>query len=169
MSNFSKPLLTNFSIICSWKHFKFNYQQIYPPIPILNFPASWDGKSICLQCGRPRFNPWVGKILWRRKWQPTPVLLPGKSHGWRSVVGYSPWGRKESDTTERRRFHFHTQPYFLPILTQEELSYFMSKVASLPWYLHPSLHWPWKRKAQRVDEWLSDCPALGQGRMRCDC
>ena len=47
-------------------------------------------QSICLQCGRPRFDPWVGKILWRRKWQPTPVLLPGKSHGQRSIVGYSP-------------------------------------------------------------------------------
>jgi len=58
-----------------------------------------DSKVSCLQCGRPGFNPWVGKILWRRKWQPTPVLLPGKSHGQRSVVGYSPRGRKESDTT----------------------------------------------------------------------
>ena len=38
---------------------------------------------------------------WRRKWQPTPVFLPGESHGWRSMVGYSPWGRKELDTTER--------------------------------------------------------------------
>ena len=37
---------------------------------------------------------------WRRKWQPTPVLLPGESHGGWSLVGYSPWGRKESDTTE---------------------------------------------------------------------
>ena len=37
--------------------------------------------SVCLQCGRPRFDPWVGNILWRRKWQPTPVLLPGKSQG----------------------------------------------------------------------------------------
>ena len=46
-----------------------------------------------------RFDPWVGKIPWRRKWQPTPVLLPGKSHGQRSLVGYSPWGRKESDMT----------------------------------------------------------------------
>ena len=42
-----------------------------------------------------------GKIPWRRKWQPTPVLLPGKSHGCRSLVGYSPWGCKESDTTKR--------------------------------------------------------------------
>ena len=47
------------------------------------------------------FDPWVGKIPWRRKWQPTPGLLPGKFHGLRSQVGYSPWGRKESDTTER--------------------------------------------------------------------
>ena len=46
----------------------------------------------------------VGKIPWRRKWQPTPVLLPGESHGWRSLVGYSPQGRKESDTTERIHF-----------------------------------------------------------------
>ena len=50
---------------------------------------------------RPGFNPWVGKIPWRRKWQSTPGLLPGKSHGQRSLVGYSPCGRKESDTTER--------------------------------------------------------------------
>ena len=52
------------------------------------------------QCGRPGFDPWVGKISWTRKWQPTPVFLPGKLHGWRSLVGYSPWGHKESDTTE---------------------------------------------------------------------
>ena len=45
----------------------------------------------------------AGEILWRRKWQPTPVVLPGKSHG-RNLVGYSPWGRKESDTTERLDF-----------------------------------------------------------------
>ena len=44
------------------------------------------------------------KIPWRRKWQPTPVLLPGKSHGRRSLVGYSPWGCKESDTTEQLHF-----------------------------------------------------------------
>ena len=43
---------------------------------------------------------------WRRQWQPTPVLLPRKSHGRRSLVGCSPWGRYESDTTERLHFHF---------------------------------------------------------------
>ena len=52
------------------------------------------------QCRRPRFDPWVGKIPWRREWQPTPVLLLGKPHGWRSLVGYTPWGHKESETTE---------------------------------------------------------------------
>ena len=50
------------------------------------------------------FVPLFGKILWRRKWQPTPVLLPGKSYGQRSVVGYSPWGRKESDATKHLQF-----------------------------------------------------------------
>ena len=49
----------------------------------------------------------VGKISQRRKWQPTPVFLPGKFHGQRSLVGYSPWGHKESDTTEQ--LHFHLQ------------------------------------------------------------
>ena len=48
-------------------------------------------------CG---FHPWVGKIPWRRAWQPTPVFLPGESHGQGSPVGCSPWGHKESDTTE---------------------------------------------------------------------
>ena len=45
-------------------------------------------------------------LIWRRQWHPTPVLLPGKSHGWRSLVGCSPWGRKESGMTERLHFHF---------------------------------------------------------------
>ena len=50
------------------------------------------------------------KIPWRRKWQSTPVLLPGKSHGWRSLIGYSPWGRKESDTTEQLHFFSLSHP-----------------------------------------------------------
>ena len=47
---------------------------------------------ICLQCGRPGFDPRVGKIPWRREWIPTPALLPGKFHGQRSLVGYNPLG-----------------------------------------------------------------------------
>ena len=53
-----------------------------------------------LQRRRPKFDPWIGKIPWRRRWQSTPVFLPEKSHGQRSLAGYSPWGHKESDTTE---------------------------------------------------------------------
>ena len=45
-----------------------------------------------MQCRRLGFSPWVGKITWRNKWQPTPVFLPGKSHGQKSLVGCSPWG-----------------------------------------------------------------------------
>ena len=54
-------------------------------------------------CQRHRFHPWVRKIPWRRKWQSTPVFLPGESHGQRGLAGHSPWGRKESDRTERLR------------------------------------------------------------------
>ena len=67
---------------------------------ILMFPWWLRWKRICLQCRRPGFNPWVGKISRRRKWQPTPVFLPGESHGQRNLVGYSPLGHKELDRTE---------------------------------------------------------------------
>ena len=50
---------------------------------------------------RPGFDPWVGKIPWRREWQPTPVFLSGEFHGQRSLAGYSAWGCQESDTTEQ--------------------------------------------------------------------
>ena len=64
----------------------------------LGFFGSPYGKESA--CRRPGFNPWVGKIPWRRDWQPTPVFLPGEFHGQRSLVGYSLGGCKESDTTE---------------------------------------------------------------------
>ena len=53
----------------------------------------------------PWFNPWDGKIPWRTAWQPTPVFLPGESHGWRCLVGYSPWGCTELDMTEQLTTH----------------------------------------------------------------
>ena len=49
---------------------------------------------------RCRFDPWVRKILWGWKWQPTPTFLPGESHGGKRLAGYGPWGCKELDTTE---------------------------------------------------------------------
>ena len=57
------------------------------------------------------FEPWIGKIPWRRKWQPAPVFLPGKSHGQRSLAGYSPWGRKRvrHDLATKQHQHQHVK------------------------------------------------------------
>ena len=63
------------------------------------FPVNASGKESACQCTRLGFNPWVEKIPWRRTWQPTSVFLPGESHGQRSLVGYSPWGHRQSDMT----------------------------------------------------------------------
>ena len=87
-------------------------------------------------------------FIWRKKWWPTPVLLPGKSHGWRSLVGYSPWSRKELDTPERLQFtHFilyhwrrkwqHT-PVFLPGESQGQRSLVG--------------HGPWRRRESDTTE-----------------
>ena len=72
-------------------------------IPNIGFPGGTSSKEPACQCRRHKrhgISPWVGKIPWRRKWQSTPVFSPGGSHGLKSLVGYSPWGHKESDTTE---------------------------------------------------------------------
>ena len=61
---------------------------------VRNLPAQ------CMRHKRHGFDPRVRKIPWRRAWKPTPVFLPGESHGQRSLAGYSPWGRIESDMTE---------------------------------------------------------------------
>ena len=61
-------------------------------------------KIIHLQCRRLGFDPWIGKIPWRREWQSIPLVLPGKSHGQRSLMGYSPRSCKESD----EHTHTHT-------------------------------------------------------------
>ena len=63
-------------------------------ICLLGFPWWLIGKELVCQCRRHGFNPWVWKILWRKKWQPIPVFLPGKSHEQRSLGGYSSWGHK---------------------------------------------------------------------------
>ena len=71
---------------------------------------------VCPQCGRPGFDSWVGNIPWRRKWQPTPVFLPGESHGQRNLMGCSPRGPKELGMTERLHLHFQSlckSPYGL--------------------------------------------------------
>ena len=78
----------------------------------MGFPGGTGGKestSKCRRHRRPGFGPWVGKIPWSRKWQPTPAFLPGKFRGQRSLAGYSLWDRKELDRTE----HAHTHTTFL--------------------------------------------------------
>ena len=120
-SHLDLPIMSTFFVLYSllhvrpsiWDFFLFAWSTSFR-ICLQNesgFPGGSDCKasacgSICLQCRTPGFDPWFGKIPWRRKWQPTPVLLPGKFHGPRSLVGCSPWGRQESDTTERLPFHF---------------------------------------------------------------
>ena len=76
----------------------------YWPSSMLRFSHSSDGK-IRLQCRRPGFDSWVQRIPWRRKWQPTPVFLPKKFHGPRSLMGYSPWG-----LVSRVRYDLATKP-----------------------------------------------------------
>ena len=85
-----------------------------------NSPANAKNTRFCM---KRRFNPWVRKSPWRRAWEPTPVFLPGESHGQSSLVGYSSWSLKESDTTEHActctwvrthaRAHTHTHTHTL--------------------------------------------------------
>ena len=81
---------------------------------IKGLPWWLSGKESACQCKRHKFDSWIGKIPWRRKWQPIPVFLPGKSHGQRCLEGYSPWGRKrvrhdlatkQQPTTRMKLFH----------------------------------------------------------------
>ena len=79
-------------------------------VQVRGFPGgASDNKSVC-QCGRHKrcgFNPWAGKIPWSRKWQPTPVFLPGKFHGQRSLVGSSPWGHRVGHNWATWHTHTH--------------------------------------------------------------
>ena len=84
---------------------------------------------------RCRFDPWVGEILWRRAWQPTLVFLLGESHGQRSLVGYSPWGHRELDTS------FYFLFYFLFIICMSELSFFKIYWYWLEGNYFPTLWW----------------------------
>ena len=107
---FYKPviqLISVFLISTSYIIYRVTLLKISPytcAIKLLEFPGSSDGKEkkkVHLQCRRPGFNPWVRKIPWRKEWQPTPVILPGEFHEQRILVGYSPWGGKQLDMTEK--------------------------------------------------------------------
>ena len=75
-------------------------------------------------------EPWVEKFPWRRKWQPTPIFLPGESHGQRSLEGYSSWGRKQLDTTERLT-HTHTHTHTRTLLAKLNCTYNVSTIVDM--------------------------------------
>ena len=96
---------------------KWNYGNIQENEVSSDFFILTDHCSgVCLKCRRSKFNLSVRKILWRRKWQPTPVFLPGVLHGQRILAGYSPWSHKESDMTEWLT-HTHTTHTYTHIHT----------------------------------------------------
>ena len=78
---------------------------------IEGLPWGLSGKEPACQCRRHGFDPWAVKISWSRKRQPTPAFFPGKFHSQRSLVDYSPWGRKELDTAEHTHTHTHTHTH----------------------------------------------------------
>ena len=99
---------------CNCKLVTISFFEI-PPL-FLGFPGGASVKESACQCRRCKrlrfnrwFNPWIGKILWRRAWQPTLVLLPGESHGQRSSAGYSPWGRRLGHAREHAHVCDNTQ------------------------------------------------------------
>ena len=102
-----------------------------------------DSSSHCRRYKRQGFDPWLGKIPWRRKWQPIPVFFTGKFHWQRSLAGSSPWGHKESDTTERvcacARAHTHTQ-------THTQVNWMFLKSSSFSW------------KSPVINSWLGRKP-----------
>ena len=87
---------------------------------VLGFPGGSFGKESACNAGDPGSMSWVMKIPWRRKWLPTSVFLPGKFHGQRTLVGYSPWGHKQSDMNERLTFSLS----FRILKTQEGIGQF---------------------------------------------
>ena len=99
-------------------------------------------ESACLQCRRPRFDPWIGKSPWRKEWLPIPVFLPGEFHGQRILVGYSPWDHKQSNTTERQTLLLIVEAGLHPLWTVV-FFFFFSRTGSL-----------WKDLCDWVDQCL---------------
>ena len=111
----------------------------------------------CMQCRRCRFNPWVGNIPWKRAWQPSPAFLPGESHGQRRLVGYGPWGHKDSDMTEATEQatlgHLeYSGSHYCSELGKRETSSLKSAPLPKSWnpgYVCPTFRFPSRQKPQR--------------------
>ena len=111
---------------------------------IWGFPDGASGKEPACQCrGSKRlgFDPWVGKISWRRNWQPTLVFLPGESHRERRLTNYSPWGRKESELSEQLGTQNPNQPNKWEVC-EGHCSAWGSHLA--PSFLGDCTHLPWQ-------------------------
>ena len=93
-----------------------------------DFPGGANGKKPICQRKRHGFDPWVGKIPWRRKWQPSPVFLPGESNGQRSLAGYSPGVAKCQTWPSNLAHSFDTDTYYLYIKIQEYFFHFNREV-----------------------------------------
>ena len=140
----------------------------------MGFPGGASGQEPACQSKRHKrhgFNPWVRKIPWRRAWQPILVFFPGESHGQRSLAGYSPWGRKELDTTEATQHaSTHTKRGMgspggsaikNPPATQEMwFTHWVGKILVLPLEKKTATHssildWeiPWTEKPGRYSPW----------------
>ena len=140
-----------------------------PPSHTWGFPGGASGKEPACQCRRRKkcgFGPWVGKIPWRRKWEPTPVFLPGESHAQRRLAGYSPWDLKESAMTEAiastHVTHILKTPFnCCPVVIHKEKTFWASSINSfreeehkgksgyfdtckIAQYIHTPLHQPRK-------------------------
>ena len=113
---------------------------------LFSFPGGSEVNASASSAGDLVFDPWVRKIPWWRKWQPTPVFLLGKSHGWRSLVGYSPWHHKESNMTEQFHFHFLFNN-FLYFIGQRRKDIWLQKRKEL---------WGWKREVLVIEEGVTN-------------
>ena len=128
-------------------------------------PPRWrSGKECTCQCRRCRFNPWVGKIPWRREWQPTPVFLPGECHGQRSMVGYSPWGYKESDMTEQVTHTSNWQHSGKESTCQCRRCRFNPWVRKIPWRRkwQPTCILAWGKNPMNQEAWWATPPGVAK-------
>ena len=108
---------------------------------LLGFPGGSEGKVSAYNAGDPGSIPGLGRSPGEGNGKHTPVFLPGKSHALRSLVGYSPWGRKESDTTEWLHFHFLSGSFLVfglswDVISPKKWPPILSKLLSI----HPNLH-----------------------------
>ena len=101
MSEWRKTWRRGGNVFLSWKC-NLTFKMHFPKKYYYYGSLKWNLTRICLQCRRPGFDPWVGKIPWKRERLPTSVFWDGESHGL-----YSPWGRKELDMTKRLSVHFN--------------------------------------------------------------